>query len=60
MEKSLSGGKGLLDTQLNEHFTAADENKDRLLDFEEYLVFIEKEKELREIRREPQIERTRE
>lgn len=60
MERSLSGGQGLLDSQFNAHFTAANESKDKLLNFEEYLVFIEKEKSSREIRREPEIQRTRE
>ena len=51
---------GIAATQFNAHFVAADANKDKLLNFEEYLVFMEKEKASRKIRREPEIERTKE
>ena len=61
LEKSMAtGSRGVLDTQFSAHFTASDANKDKLLDLEEYLVFVEKEKASRAIRREPEIERTRE
>ena len=39
---------------------AADANKDKLLNFEEYLTFIEKEEASKKVRRDPAVARTRE
>jgi len=63
MERSLKSGinrAGIANTQFNAHFMAADANKDKLLNFDEYLVFLEKENANKKIRREPEIEKTNE
>ena len=61
LEKALSNGsRGVIDTQFSANFAAADQDKDKLLNFNEYLDFIEKEKASRKLRREPEIDRTRE
>lgn len=61
MERSLgSAGRSVLELQFNSHFHAADQDKDKLLNFDEYIVFNEKEKASRMLRREPEIEKTKE
>lgn len=63
MERTLKSGisrAGVAYTQFNAHFHGADANKDKLLNFEEYLVFVEKENASKKIRREPIIEKTNE
>ena len=61
MQRSLgSGGRSTVESQFEANFFAADEDKDKLLNFDEYLVFIEKEKEAMKLRKEPEIERTEE